>query len=326
MSAKKKIAVVVLLCAAASVGWAAFKFFHEKEELPKTAWGNVDTRQVDLTFEISGRISELNVEEGQRVHAGQLLGRLDVEALKLDAKRIEAELRQAQSSCALAEEGYRSEDIRTQRETVAALEARKKLSQISCKRQQELIRSKATTEQNRDEACFELSRIDHELKAQTEVLKKYEIGLRPEEIRQQQAKRDAARAELERIRYDIETASILTSPIEGVIRSRLAEPGDMSSPSRTIFQLSVTDPKWVRVFITERQFGFVHEGAGATVISDTAEPISATVGYISSTAEFTPKTVQTEDLRTALVYEVRLTVADPENVLRLGQPVTVQFE
>ena len=101
---------------------------------------------------------------------------------------------------------------------------------------------------------------------------------------------------------------------------RPAEP-----PSRTIYQIAVTAPKWVRAFVTEKQLGFVREGASAMVLTDTTEPVPATVGYISSTAEFTPKTVQTQDLRTVLVYEVRLNVRDPDNRLRLGQPVTVDF-
>ena len=106
---------------------------------------------------------------------------------------------------------------------------------------------------------------------------------------------------------------------------RLAEPGDMASPSRTIYQLSVADPKWIRAYLTERQLGLVKEGTLATVFTDTVGPVDGTVAFVSDTAEFTPKTVQTEDLRASLVYEVRITVRDPENRLRLGQPVTVEF-
>ena len=87
----------------------------------------------------------------------------------------------------------------------------------------------------------------------------------------------------------------------------------------------MTRPKWVRAYATERQLGLVREGGGAVVMTDTTEPLPAVVAFISSTAEFTPKTVQTEELRTVLVYEVKLSVDDPENRLRLGQPVTVEF-
>ena len=120
-------------------------------------------------------------------------------------------------------------------------------------------------------------------------------------------------------------ASRIESPVDGVIRSRLLEPGDMASASKRVYEIAVTSPKWVRAYVTEMQLGFIKEGAPARITTDTTPAYEATVGYISPEAEFTPKTVQTQDLRTLLVYEVRLTLSDPENKLRLGQPVTVDF-
>ena len=107
--------------------------------------------------------------------------------------------------------------------------------------------------------------------------------------------------------------------------TRMAEPGDMASAARTVYQISIMDPKWVRAYVSETQLKYVQEGAEALVTTDTTEPLKARVGHISSEAEFTPKTVATQDLRTVLVYEVRLNVEDPGNRLRLGQPVTVDF-
>lgn len=101
--------------------------------------------------------------------------------------------------------------------------------------------------------------------------------------------------------------------------------GDMASAARTVYQISIMDPKWVRAYVSEPQLKYVQEGAEALVTTDTTEPLKARVGHISSEAEFTPKTVATQDLRTVLVYEVRLNVEDPGNRLRLGQPVTVDF-
>ena len=99
----------------------------------------------------------------------------------------------------------------------------------------------------------------------------------------------------------------------------------MASPARTIYQLSIVSPKWIRTYVTENQLELVKEGAEAVISTDTIGEVKARVAWISSTAEFTPKTVQTAELRTALVYEVRLEADDPENRLRLGQPVTVDF-
>jgi HlyD family secretion protein len=81
------------------------------------------------------------------------------------------------------------------------------------------------------------------------------------------------------------------------------------------------------VYVSETDLGKVKPGMQARVTTDSHpdQPISGTVGYISSVAEFTPKSVQTEELRTSLVYEVRVLVEDDANVLRLGQPATVRF-
>jgi HlyD family secretion protein len=119
----------------------------------------------------------------------------------------------------------------------------------------------------------------------------------------------------------------LHAPEAAVVRSRLLEVGDMASPQRPVFELALTDPKWIRVYVDEPNLGRVKPGMDASVFTDSApdKPISGKVGYISSVAEFTPKAVETEELRTNLVYEVRVRVDDKAGILRLGQPVTVKL-
>lgn len=99
----------------------------------------------------------------------------------------------------------------------------------------------------------------------------------------------------------------------------------MTTPQKTVLTLALTRPEWVRVWVSESDLGRVKPGMSAQVTTDTFpdKPVSGRVGYISSIAEFTPKSVQTEELRTSLVYEVRVIVNDPGDVLRMGQPATV---
>jgi len=120
----------------------------------------------------------------------------------------------------------------------------------------------------------------------------------------------------------------LKSPIDAVVRARLLEPGDMASPQRPAFTLAITDPKWVRAYVAEPDLGRVRPGQEARVTTDShpGQPIVGKVGYISSVAEFTPKTVQTEELRSSLVYEIRVMVDDKEDRLRLGMPATVRLQ
>ena len=119
----------------------------------------------------------------------------------------------------------------------------------------------------------------------------------------------------------------LLAPIDAVVRSRLMEPGDMASPQRPVFSLAITDPKWVRAYVSEADLGKVHPGTKATVTVDSFPDrgFDGWVGFISPVAEFTPKAVQTEELRTSLVYEVRVFVKDPADDLRLGMPATVHL-
>ena len=101
----------------------------------------------------------------------------------------------------------------------------------------------------------------------------------------------------------------------------------MASPQKPVFSLAITDPKWVRAYVSEPELGKIHEGMTATVSVDSFpnRRFEGWVGFISPVAEFTPKAVQTQELRPSLVYEVRVFVKDPSDELRLGMPATVHL-
>ena len=152
-------------------------------------------------------------------------------------------------------------------------------------------------------------------------------GPRQEDIAQAQAQLDSMKSELARQEFLL-NQTVLTAPIDGVITARLLQVGDMASPNTPVFKLAENTKKWIRVYVNERDLGKIYNGMAANVTTDTNknEPIHGTIGYISSVAEFTPKSVETEDVRTTLVYEVRVYVDDPDNRLRLGMPATVSID
>jgi HlyD family secretion protein len=168
-----------------------------------------------------------------------------------------------------------------------------------------------------------LAQLDNARKAQQLVVS----GPRKEDIGQAQAQLESARADLALMNHQLAEAE-LKSPIDAVVRARLLEPGDMASPQRPAFTLAITDPKWVRAYLAEPDLGRVRAGQEARVTTDSqpGEAIAGKVGYISSVAEFTPKTVQTEELRSSLVYEIRVMVDDRQDRLRLGMPATVRLQ
>jgi HlyD family secretion protein len=140
------------------------------------------------------------------------------------------------------------------------------------------------------------------------------------------ARAHANEAQLDLLRQELKDAQLL-APTDATVRTRVMEPGEMASPQRTVLELAVTDPKWVRVYVAETDLGKAHPGMAATVTADSfpGRIFKGWVGFVSSVSEFTPKNIETEDLRTSLVYEVRVFVTDPADDLRLGMPATVHL-
>lgn len=320
--------VLALAAAAAIAGgaWYGFECWEaSRAEKPSIAWGSVDAREADVAFEASGRIASLLKEEGEAVKAGEKLGELDTRLLKIQFAAAKADLDEKEAELRLARDGYRDEEIAAAKASLAAIESELALARRTEARLAKLRRADAASVQAYDDAKSNREMLEGSRDKAAADYQRLAAGLRPDEVKKALAARDAAKAALDMIAYQIQTASIISSPATGVIRSRLAKEGDMANSSKVVYQIAVMDPKWVRAFVGETQLGFVKEGARAVVSSDTTAPLEATVGYISPEAEFTPKNVATTELRTLLVYEVRLNVKDPENTLRLGQPVTVDF-
>ena len=140
------------------------------------------------------------------------------------------------------------------------------------------------------------------------------------------ARQHANEAQLALLQQQLKDAE-LVAPVDATVRSRIMEPGEMASPQRPVLSLAITDPKWVRVYVAEPDLTKVHPGMKGCVTVDgfPDRGFPGWVGFVSSVAEFTPKTIETTELRTSLVYEVRMFVKDPGDVLRLGMPATVHL-
>ena len=153
--------------------------------------------------------------------------------------------------------------------------------------------------------------------------------------------RDDARAAFEAARADYKAADAavalaqreyddtrLYAPADGIVENRILEPGDMASPSTPVYTIALPDPKWVRTYVPERDLGRIRRGMQASISTDSYpdQRYHGWIGYISPTAEFTPKTVETPELRTALVYQIRVFVCDGRQQLHLGMPATVHID
>ncbi|HTV98383.1 MAG TPA: efflux RND transporter periplasmic adaptor subunit [Steroidobacteraceae bacterium] len=324
-----RIAVVIIVVgglAAVALWWS---LAHHARSAELTLYGNVDLRQVELPFNGSERVAAVLAQEGDRVKKGQLLARLDTSRLVPQVAKAQADLAAQQQVVDRLHHGNRPEEIAQARANVAAAAADAENARQQYARLNTLFASsagRAVSRQDMDSARAALDMADARLAVNQKALALEIAGPRKEDVAQGEDQLRADAAQLALLQQQLKDADLL-APLDAVVRSRIVEPGEISSPQKSAFTLAIVDPKWVRAYVTEPDLGWVHEGMNAAVSVDAfhGRRFSGWVGFISPVAEFTPKTVETPDLRSSLVYEIRVFVHDPRDELRLGMPATVHL-
>ncbi len=289
-----------------------------------TLYGNVDIREVDLAFLDSERVATMLVDEGDAVVAGQKLATLDTGRVEPAVAQAQAQVAAQAQVVARLKAGSRPEEIASARANVAAAQADATNAHAAYKRAADLAAKKVVTQQTLDDATAARDAADAHLKAAQEALNLAMAGPRKEDIASAEAVLQAAQAALDLAKRRLADA-VLYAPADGVVRNRILEPGDMASPQRPAYTIALTDPIWVRAYVSEPDLGKIWPGMQAQVRTDSypTKSYAGWIGYISPTAEFTPKAVETTQVRTNLVYQVRVYVHNPEDELRLGMPATV---
>lgn len=326
---KKPLILPVAIAALALVAWAGWHYEHREDGSELVLHGNVDIRQVSLAFDGSGRVKALHAEEGDHVQAGALLGVLDTQTLALQAEQAQAQIDVQQQTLLRLRNGARPEELAQARNRLAAAQADATRAEQDLARLQGIAdntQGRGVSAQDVDRASSAAQIARAQAAEQREALRLTQEGPRQEDIAAAAAQLKAAQAQLALLQHQIDQGE-LKAPAAAIVRSRLLEPGDMATPQRPVFALALTQPKWVRVYVGEPDLGRIKPGMAARVFTDSHpdQAIDGRIGYIASVAEFTPKSVQTEELRTSLVYEVRVLVEDPQDVLRLGQPASVHL-
>jgi len=320
------IAIVATIAIAAGAWYWSRPAANDKELV---LYGNVDLRQVALAFPASERVARVLAEEGQRVQAGQVLAELDTRGLRLRLAEAEAQAGAQQQVLARLKAGTRPEELAQARARTSAAQAEAELARQQLDRVlavQQDSNGRAVSQQDVDAARARGKSAQAALEQARQGQELARHGPRREDIAQAQAQLDAANAAIALLQHQLGEAS-LKAPVDAIVRARLMEAGDMAAPQRPVYTLAIADPKWVRTYVREADLGRIKPGAAASISIDSqpGKPLAGKVGYISSVAEFTPKTVQTEDLRTSLVYEVRVLADDKADVLRMGMPATVRI-
>lgn len=321
--------IILAACACAVACAACFAWFMLAPRRPAglTLYGNVDIRQVDLGFRVGGRIAEVLVDEGDVMGAGQPMARLDRDILAQQLDQAAARVANEEANLARLERGYRVQDIAQARSSVAAAMAVAENASINLHRVQALRAENAISQKELDNARAQEREAAARLRSARSNLDMLLSGYREEEVMAQRATLAAARAQLNLARIQLDDAE-LVAPQKGVVLTRAREAGAIVQEGQTVYTLTLTDPVWLRAYVSEPDLGLVKPGMPVSVLVDAAPGRSfpGVVGFISPTAEFTPKTVETREVRTNLVYRLRVRVDDPDNVMRQGMPVTIRVD
>lgn len=314
-------AVLAILAIAAGLSWM---YYHDlkanNDQL--IAFGNVDVRQVNLAFKVAGRIATVTVEEGDSIKAGKIVATLEKDDFEDGVELARARVQGQKAALAELETGTRPEVIQQARALVAVRQAALRLAEATLKRREVLARRDFASHQVHEEAQARLEEARAQLHGAQEALKLAEIGPRKEDIEKARALLSAHRAELSLAERRLADAT-LKAPNDGIILTRVREVGAIVGVGETVYTLSLTTPVWVRTYVGEPDLGRIHAGMRAEIRTDSGGTYHGQIGFISPVAEFTPKSVETSELRTSLVYRLRVIVENPDNGLKQGMPVTV---
>jgi len=320
---RRVLPLLVILVVAVGIGVLLVRRL-ASEAPPGTLYGNVEIRQVDLSFNAEGAVIAMAKREGDRVHAGEVIAELDPatyqSATALAEARRDAE--KAQLDKLLA--GTRPEDIDQARANLAVAQASRTDAETTFARQKDLAARNVSSQQQLDDARMALDSARAKVAQTQAALTEAVNGPRIQDI-------DAARATLRADEATVDLAHTqlarvhLIAPTDGTIMTRVIEPGTVVLPASAVYSMAIDSEVWVRAFAPEPLLARVASGTEVSLTTDSGKSYRGRIGYVSPVAEFTPKTVETPELRTQLVYRLRIRVADPDAGVRQGMPVTIQL-
>ncbi len=289
-------------------------------------YGNVDVRTVSLGFRVSGKIKNIYFEEGEKVKKGDVIASLDDSLYQEYVKQINAQIEVQKAKIQKLEKGYRKEEIEKAKALLLEKEVALKKAKSDLNRHEELLASQSISQQNYDDinAIYENANALYlYAKSSLDLLKN---GYEKEDILAAKAQLDYLISQKNQQEINLEDTKIY-APSNGTLLTRVYEPGSIVNSSQVVVEMAKDDLYWVRSYMSERYLGIIKQGMKALVYTDShkGKAYEGLVSFISPLAEFTPKNVQTEDLRTDLVYRFRIILKEHDDMIRQGMPVTIKF-
>jgi HlyD family secretion protein len=322
---KKKIILLIVVIAAIS-GY----FYYEKQQqalqmADPVLYGNVDVRSINLAFLQAGRLDKMLVDEGDKVIKGELLAQLDTASFVNALEIAKANLNLAKAQLAEVLSGSRSQDIEAAHQDIIRLQAKLALANSTLQRQQRLRKTGATSQGALDNAQALYNEAMAELASAKQKFSLLKEGADKEDIAIAYAQIDIVQAQVNSAQTTLDETK-LYAPNDALVQTRILEPGSIAGMNIPVLSLSVRTPIYIRAYVSESLLGKISLGQKMEVYTDSREDAyQGHIGFISGTAEFTPKTVETASLRTDLVYRLRIIVDGDDVGLNQGQPVTIKL-
>lgn len=326
MNKKKLIPIVVIIIAVSYFSYKKIEANRYRNSGAIKVSGNIEITDSEIGFKIPGKISKRLVSEGEKIKEGQIIAILDSSDLEKEKALREAEINLAKAQLAELDAGSRPEEIAQAAANVKTIKAEADKLKADFTRQSELYKKKVIADRE-----FEASRAAYEaaqgrLKETQEKLSLSEKGPRSEKIDQARANLQHANAAFELADTRLGYAS-LYSPFSGMVLAHHVESGEYLGAGTPVATVGDLEHAWLRAFISETDLGRAKQGQKALVTVDTwpDKKFEGTVTFISSQAEFTPKTVQTEKERVKLVYRIKIDVPNPQMELKPGMPADAEI-
>ena len=288
------------------------------------ASGHIEAIDVRIATKVRGRLLQRPVDEGDAVKAGQLLGILDTIDVELSLREAVAQRDQADALFRLRVAGSRREDIAELAARVESVLADLAGAEKELKRQETLVAEGVTTARTRDDALARRDALAGQLESARQAHARARAGSRDQEIEAARATRDAMEARIAQLRQQIVDATIV-SPTDGLVTEKIAEPGELLAAGAPILVITDLARPWLTVYVAEPDLGRIKLGAVAEVVTDGGEKRQGKVSFIASTAEFTPRNVQTRDERVKLVYRVKVGLDNADGLFKPGMPAEARF-
>ena len=320
------VVAVVLLAIAGGIWWWLQQTDSDQGQL--RLYGNVDIREVQMAFRQPGRIAQLHFDEGDVVQAGALMANLDAQPYQDSLAAAQAAVWLAEAELQKMQKGLRPQEIEQARAAVKQSMAVTTEAERNLRRQEKLLSTGASSQRTVDSARAARDQASAAMSSAKAALSQASEGFRVEDIAAAEARLASAQASLAQATTALADTELL-APSPGTVIARVREVGSMVSAQSTVYSVSLDTPVYVRAYISEPDLGRIAPGTTVWVSNDSStKKYRGQIGFISPRAEFTPKTVETTELRTDLVYRLRIVIdeADADASLRQGMPVTIEVD